>query len=171
VKRYTLLLFLSAVPALCRSNTGELRLTVADPTSHAVQAQVQLVSDGNQYSQTFTTDAQGNLEARRLPYGLYQVQIQAPSVASVSETVPIRSALLVDRMVQPQLTTMRQSVTVHASGALIDPYRAGSVEEMGLRTIENRLNSLPGRSIQDLVNSEPGWLFEGNAVLHPRGSE
>jgi len=22
-----------------------------------------------------------------------------------------------------------------------------------------------------LVNSQPGWLYEGNAVLHPRGSE
>lgn len=42
---------------------------------------------------------------------------------------------------------------------------------MGLRTIQNRLASLPGRSIPDLVNSEPGWLFEGNNVLHPRGSE
>ena len=25
--------------------------------------------------------------------------------------------------------------------------------------------------MQDLVNSQPGWLYEGNAVLHPRGSE
>jgi hypothetical protein len=25
--------------------------------------------------------------------------------------------------------------------------------------------------MQDLVNSEPGWLYEGNSVLHPRGSE
>jgi len=33
------------------------------------------------------------------------------------------------------------------------------------------LGSLPGRSLQDLVNSQPGWLYEGNAVLHPRGSE
>jgi hypothetical protein len=33
------------------------------------------------------------------------------------------------------------------------------------------LTALPGRSMQDLVNSQPGWLYEGNAVLHPRGSE
>jgi hypothetical protein len=25
--------------------------------------------------------------------------------------------------------------------------------------------------VQALVNSQPGWLYEGNAVLHPRGSE
>ena len=54
---------------------------------------------------------------------------------------------------------------------MIDPYRAGSVNEIGLQTIENRLTALPGRSMQDLVNSQPGWLYEGNAVLHPRGSE
>jgi hypothetical protein len=42
---------------------------------------------------------------------------------------------------------------------------------MGLQTIQDRLTALPGRSMQDLVNSEPGWLYEGNAVLHPRGSE
>ena len=42
---------------------------------------------------------------------------------------------------------------------------------MGSQMIQNRLTALPGRSIQDLVNSEPGWLYEGNAVLHPRGSE
>ena len=38
-------------------------------------------------------------------------------------------------------------------------------------TIQNSPASLPGRSLQDLVNSQPGWLYEGNAVLHPRGSE
>lgn len=37
--------------------------------------------------------------------------------------------------------------------------------------IETRLPALPGRTLQDLINSEPGWLYEGNAVLHPRGSE
>jgi hypothetical protein len=37
--------------------------------------------------------------------------------------------------------------------------------------MRHRLGSIPGRSLQDLVNSQPGWLYEGNAVLHPRGSE
>ena len=35
----------------------------------------------------------------------------------------------------------------------------------------NRETSIPGRSVVDLVNSQPGWLYEGNAVLHARGSE
>ena len=29
----------------------------------------------------------------------------------------------------------------------------------------------PGRSVVDLLNTQPGWLLEANGVLHPRGSE
>jgi hypothetical protein len=54
---------------------------------------------------------------------------------------------------------------------LIDPDQAGSVNQIGSDLIQNRISSIPGRSLQDLVNSQPGWLYEGNAVLHPRGSE
>jgi hypothetical protein len=54
---------------------------------------------------------------------------------------------------------------------LIDPDQAGSVSQIGSGFIQDRLSSVPGRDLQDLVNSQPGWLYEGNAVLHPRGSE
>ncbi len=160
-----------AFPVFSQSNSGELRLHVIDPSGQAVQTRVQVVSEANQYSYTFTTDDQGELDARRLPYGIYQIQIQAPSFALASESIAIRSALPVERTIQLKVAPVSQSVTVHASGTLIDPYSPGSVNEMGLQTIQNRLTALPGRSMQDLVNSEPGWLYEGNAVLHPRGSE
>jgi hypothetical protein len=165
------LLLAAAVPALCQSNSGELRLSVCDPGGHAIRAQVQLISEANQYRYTFVTDDQGDLDARRLPYGIYQVEIEAPSFAPVSESVEIRSALPVERAIQLKVAPVSQSVTVRASSTLVDPYRAGPVNEMGKQTIQDRLTALPGRSIQDLVNSEPGWLYEGNAVLHPRGSE
>jgi hypothetical protein len=171
LKRYVPLLLLSVLPAFCQGNSGELRLTVVDPSGHGVRAQVKLVSEANEYDSTYTTDNGGNLDARRLPYGVYQIQIQAPSFAAISESVDMRSALPLERTVRLNVAPVSQSVTVRASGTLIDPYRAGIVNQMGLHAIQNRLTSLPGRSIQDLVNSEPGWLYEGNAVLHPRGSE
>ncbi|MGA7926077.1 MAG: TonB-dependent receptor [Candidatus Sulfotelmatobacter sp.] len=160
-----------ALPMLAQSSTGELRLTVTDPAGWGLKSTVELVSQGNEYRQKFTTSDQGNLDAKRLPYGIYQLQIQVQGFAQVSEPVEIRSALPLDRTIQLKLASASESVTVSASGTLVDPYRAGSVNEMGLETIENRLTALPGRSMQDLVNSEPGWLYEGNAVLHPRGSE
>jgi len=160
-----------AIPMLAQSNTGELRLTVTDPAGLGVKSTVELISEGNEYRHTFTTDDQGNLDARRLPYGIYQFRIQVPGFAEVSESVEIRSALPLDRKIPLKVASVSESVKVSASGTLVDPYRAGSVNEMGPETIQNRPTALPGRSMQDLVNSEPGWLYEGNAVLHPRGSE
>jgi hypothetical protein len=160
-----------AVRMLGQSSTGELRLTVTDPGGLGVKTAVELVSQGNEYRHTLTTDDQGNLDAKRLPYGIYQIQIQVEGFAPVSEAVEIRSALPLDRTLRLKLASVSESVKVNESATLIDPYRASSVNQIGLETIQNRLTSLPGRSLQDLVNSEPGWLYEGNAVLHPRGSE
>src|SRR6202161_3162639 len=160
-----------ALPLLAQSDTGALRLTVTDPAGLGLKCSVELVSQGNEYRQTFTTDDQGNLDAKRLPYGIYQVQIQAQSFAHGSESVEIRSALPLDRTIRLKVASVSESANVSASRTLVDPYRAGSVNEVGPETIQNRLTALPGRSVVDVVNSQPGWLYEGNAVLHPRGSE
>jgi hypothetical protein len=170
-KTLIIAILLWALPMLAQRTTGELRLTVTDPAGLGLKSIVELVSEGNDYRHTFTTDDQGNLDARRLPYGIYQVRIQATAFAQLSESVEIRSALPVDRTIRLKVASVSESVKVSASATLVDPYRAGSVNEMGLETIQNRPTALPGRSMQDLVNSEPGWLYEGNAVLHPRGSE
>ena len=164
-------ILLWALPMLAQSTTGELRLTVDDPVGSGVKATVNLVSQGNEYRQTFTTNSQGKLDAKRLPYGIYQVQIVAQGFAAVSEPFEIRSALPLDRTIQLKLASVSESVKVTGADTLMDPYRPGSVNELGSEQIENRLTALPGRSMQDLVNSQPGWLYEGNAVLHPRGSE
>jgi hypothetical protein len=176
MKRFTGALIFCVIALFGRTmsgqrTTGELRLTVTDPAGLGLKSTVELISQGNDYRHTFTTDDQGNLDAKRLPYGIYQFRIQAPGFAEVSESVEIRSALPLDRTIPLKVASVSESVQVSASGTLVDPYRAGSVNEMGPETIQNRPTALPGRSMQDLVNSEPGWLYEGNAVLHPRGSE
>jgi hypothetical protein len=171
MKRFAAFFLFCALPLPGQSTTGELRLTVTDPAGLGVKSTVDLVSQGNQYSHTFTTDRQGGVDAKRLPYGIYQVQIQAPGFAALTESVDIRSALPLDRTIRLQVASVSESVKVIATNTLMDPYRPGSVNELGSESIQNRLTALPGRSMQDLVNSEPGWLYEGNAVLHPRGSE
>jgi hypothetical protein len=108
---------------------------------------------------------------RRLPYGIYQLEIKQSGFAGISESVEIHSSIPTEYTVQLKLSTVNQSVTVSAPNTLIDPDQAGSVNQIGSDLIQNRISSIPGRSLQDLVNSQPGWLYEGNAVLHPRGSE
>ncbi|HET6178155.1 MAG TPA: TonB-dependent receptor [Candidatus Sulfotelmatobacter sp.] len=164
-------ILLFALPLLAQSNAGELRLKVTDPHGLGAKIPVELVSEANEYHNTFVTDENGTLIAKRLPFGMYRVQIQQAGFAEVSAPVEIRSAIPIEYSIKLTLASVTTSVTVQDVDTLIDPYRAGSTNEIGAQTIQTRTTSLPGRSLQDLVNSEPGWLYEGNAVLHPRGSE
>lgn len=132
---------------------------------------MELVSDANQYRGTFTTDDTGNLAVKRLPYGVYRIRIEAQGFAPASKLVEIRSAIPTNQTIALTLAAVTSSVTVKDTDTLVDPHRSGSINQIGSDMLENRPASLPGRSLQDLVNSQPGWLYEGNAVLHPRGSE
>jgi outer membrane cobalamin receptor len=156
---------------LAQSNTGELRLTITDPSGSGVKTRVQIVSEANQYRNTLMTTDQGRLEAQRLPYGIYRLEIASPGFAEISRTVNIHSSLPTEYAIQLSLPTVRESASVNAASTLIDPDQAGSVNRVGSKDIQDRLASIPGRALQDLVNSQPGWLYEGNSVLHPRGSE
>ena len=169
LRHFALLLF--ALPLIAQSNTGELHLKVTDPSGLGVKAAVQLVSEANDYQNSLSTDESGVLIAKRLPFGVYRIQIQQPGFAEVSTPVQIRSAVPTHYSIKLTLASVTTSIVVQDSDTLIDPYRANSANEIGNDTIQTRTTSLPGRSLQDLVNSEPGWLYEGNAVLHPRGSE
>jgi hypothetical protein len=165
------LFFLCALPLCAQNNRGELRLKVTDPAGLGVKATVVVVCEANQYRNSLTTTEQGTLEVSRLPFGVYQLEIMQHGFAPVSETVEIRSSIPAEHAIQLKLPAVNQSVTVSAADTLIDPDQAGAVSQIGSDAIQDRLSSLPGRSLQDLVNSQPGWLYEGNAVLHPRGSE
>lgn len=154
-----------------QSNSGELRLRVTDPSGRAVKAPIQIISEANQYRRILNTDDQGTLTLQRLPFGVYQLQINQPGFAEVSQSVDVHSSIPTEHLIQLKVVVQSESVTVSAANTLINPEQAGSVSQVGAESIQNRVGSIPGRSIQDLVNSQPGWLYEGNAVLHPRGSE
>src|ERR1700688_4885560 len=76
-----------------QSNTGELRLTVTDPSGLPVQSAVELVSEANQLRQNLETDPQGAAVANRLPFGMYHVDVQREGFATFSGLIEIRSAL------------------------------------------------------------------------------
>jgi hypothetical protein len=170
-RRIAWLCFWCALPLYCQSNRGELRLKVSDPSGLGVKTTVLIVSEANQYRNSLTTSEQGTLDVQRLPFGVYQLEITQAGFLPMSETLEIRTSIPTEHTIQLKLPSLNQSVTVSAADTLIDPDQAGAVSQIGSDTIEHRPSSLPGRSLQDLVNSQPGWLYEGNAVLHPRGSE
>jgi outer membrane cobalamin receptor len=169
--RSYLVLLLWAAPLFAQSNSGELRLKVTDPSGVGVSSSVQLVSEVNQVRKTLVTDDGGNLIAKLLPFGVYRLQVQREGFAPFADSIEIRSAIPAEYHVTLRIAPLSTSVTVNDADTLIDPHRPGTSNRIGKDTIADRTTSLPGRSLQDLVNSQPGWLYEGNAVLHPRGSE
>lgn len=168
---FAVLVIVVSVWAVAQSNTGELRLRVSDPRGAGVKADVELVSEANDFHDSVSTDDWGVLVAKRLPFGIYRAQVQKAGFAAASARIEVRSAVPVQVSIGLSLASVNTSITVQAPETLLDPYRVNSANEIGSPTIETRMSSLPGRSLQDLVNSQPGWLYEGNAVLHPRGAE
>lgn len=164
-------ILLFALPLAAQSNAGELRLKVVDPNSLGVKASVTLSSDAAQLRRSIATDDAGLLTARNLAFGRYRLQVESEGFSTYTGMIEIRSALPKEYVVRLSIAALSTAVNVTAEGTLLDPDRAGAANDIGTQTIQSRATSLPGRSLQDLVNSQPGWLYEGNAVLHPRGSE
>jgi outer membrane receptor for Fe3+-dicitrate len=171
-----LAVLLLALPLLAlrvdaQSNAGELRLRVTGPDGLPLKASVGLSSDAIQFHRSFSTDDSGQLIARNLPYGRYRLQVERESFSSYNGLIEIHSALPTEYVIKLSIAALSTAVNVTAAATLLDPERTTTINHLDSKAIADRPGSLPGRSLPDLVNSQPGWLFEGNAVLHPRGSE
>ena len=156
---------------MAQVNYGELRLRVTDPSGLGVRTAVELKSAGNHYDNMLATDDAGSVAVKPVPYGFYLVEVAPPGFTAVTKQVEVDSALPVVLAIHLEIAPVATQVLVNEASTLIDPARPSSVMQIGSAQVANRTGSLPGRSVQDLVNSQPGWLYEGNAVLHPRGSE
>ncbi|MBZ5608518.1 MAG: TonB-dependent receptor [Acidobacteriia bacterium] len=164
-------LVLCSAALFAQSETGELRLKVSDEAGLAVPSSVELVSQSNQVRRKLDTGNDGMLVIKRLPFGMYRIRVEHAGFAPLSELVEIRSAVPKDLRVTLGVAPVETVVVVTDSETLVDPHRVGDVNRIGADTLQNRAASLPGRSLLDLVNNQPGWLLEANGVLHPRGSE
>ena len=169
--RWLTYLFLSAIQVSAQNSSGELHLRVTDPSGAGLSSRVRLVSQSNDYRTSLNTNESGELVVRNLPHGAYTLQVQCEGFASSNRFFETRSSVPVALQVVLGISSISTSVDVTDAETLIDPHRTGAAHRIGSETIETRTTSLPGRSTQALVNTQPGWLYEGNAVLHPRGSE
>src|SRR5260370_20188836 len=160
-----------SVALLAQSDPGELRLKVTDQAGLPIPSSVELVSQSNQVRQKLETAVDGTLVVKRLPFGIYRLRVERPGFAPLSELVEIRTSLPRELRVTLGVDPIETVVAVSESVTLVDPHRAGSINRIGSDTLADRTTSQPGRSLLDLVDTQPGWLLEANGVLHPRGSE
>lgn len=169
--RLVIALVLGSVCALAQRATGELRITLTDPAGLALPASGTLRSLSTQDQRTIVTDADGRETLTAVPFGRYVLTLESPGFAPYRGTVEIRSEVPVALPVKLALKPVETAVSVTESETLLDPAQAGSASYLGPEALRNRKAAAPGRSVIDLVNSQPGWLLEANGVLHPRGSE
>ena len=165
------LVILFALGQFSQNNTGELHLTVTDPAGLPLPGSIRLSSESSQIDQTIETDSRGRASARRLPFGRYRVSVIRAGFTPFSGLLEVRSALPMDYPVVLTIVPVQTLVTVNAADTLLDVGRAASSHRIGSDALARRTTVLPGRSLPDLVNTQPGWLLEANGILHPRGSE
>src|SRR5215203_3556986 len=163
------LLIVLAAAQFAQTNTGELRLNVVDAAGLPLQADVELVNDASQFHQRVQTDTRGALVARRLPFGTYQVAVSRQGFAAFTGLVEIRSALPTPYRVSLTIAAIQAQVDVRPGDTLIDAAQTATIHRIGAETLQQRATALPGRSLPEIVTTQPGWLLEANGILHPRG--
>jgi len=161
----------AAVYGFAQGPRGELRFNVLDPAGAALLATIDLTSDVNQLHRNASTDANGRYVARDLPFGLYQIRVAHEGFQALTQLVRVGSEVPVHLTVSLRLAPIQASVEVNESATLVDPNRTSAANSVGSQSIREHLGSQPGRALLDLINAQPGWLYESNGVLHPRGSE
>src|SRR6266852_8376514 len=165
------LFLLCGMSARAQRLRGELRLEVHDPHGTAVAPSGELVSEANGVRRSFVAGPEGRYVAQDLPFGVYRLSLQAEGFAPWSDLVEIRSEVPVRVAVTLGVAPVTTKVEVNDSATLVDPYATGSLYSIGRQAIEEHNAAQPGRELLDLVAEQPGWVYEANGVLHPRGSE
>lgn len=161
-----------SVDALAQRGVGEIHLRIADQSGAAVAASGVISSDGVDVRRPYVTGDDGTVVLAALPYGRYQVTATRPGFSSEPIVVDVQSALPVTQILVMRVAGVQANVAVSAeAGTLAAIGRTGSVRYIGARQMADRPATMPGRSIIDLVNAQPGWLLEANGILHARGSE
>lgn len=154
-----------------QANSGELRLLAVDPSGAPIPASADIVSQVNQYHRTLEADASGRIIAKRLAFGLYTITVSHAGFNTARELVEIRSAFPKELKVTLSLGPVQTTVDVTTQETLIDPYATSSANQIGGDSLADRLSAQPGRGLAELINQEPGWMFEANGILHPRAEE
>ncbi len=163
--------WLFALPAAAQQDRGELQLEVHDPQGAVLSASGELVSQGNQFHLNFTVGDDGRYVAQDLAFGVYRVTVSHSGFVPAVQLVEIRSVVPQHLSLTLGLKPVETQMQVSETATLVDPSRTSSVYTIGSQTIGEQLSSQPGRGVLNVVDDQPGWLFEANGVLHPRGSE
>ncbi|HET8966505.1 MAG TPA: TonB-dependent receptor plug domain-containing protein, partial [Candidatus Acidoferrum sp.] len=157
--------------AFAQRERGELRIDVKDPQGRPAAGTAQLVSESNQLKREFPIAADGKYVAAELPFGVYRLTVAAEGFADWTDLVEIRSEVPVRVGVTLGVASINTRVEVTDAATLLDPSETATIYSVSGEKLREHGSAQPGRTLSDVVNDQPGWLYEANGILHPRGSE
>jgi len=158
-------------PANAQHGRGELQIEVRDPQGQSAAAVAELVSESNQVRKDFAIAMDGKYLAPELAFGVYRLTVTAQGFAPWSGLVEVRSEVPVRVAVVLGVAPVSMKIEVSDAATLLDSSENGTIYAMGAETLREHVAAQQGRDLSDAVNDQPGWLYEANGVLHPRGSE
>lgn len=156
---------------LAQRERGELRIEVKDPQGRPAPATAQLVSESNQFKREFPIAADGKYIVAELPFGVYRLIVAAEGFTEWIDLVEIRSEVPVRVAVSLGVASINTRVEVIDAATLVDPSETGTTYSLSGENLHEHGSAQSGRTLSDAVNDQPGWLYEANGILHPRGSE
>jgi hypothetical protein len=166
-----LALFLAALAAHAQSgNAGAVRGTVTDPSGAVVpNATVTLENARSGLSRTLQADATGQFLFSNVPFNTYRITVTANGFAPLSRDFELRSVVGTSLNLTLQVVAAAQTVTVEASGDLIetDPTFHSDVDrdlfiKVPLESASSSLSSL-------VTLSTPGVAADSNGLFHGLG--
>jgi hypothetical protein len=160
-----------AFSVAAQQGRGELQIEVHDPQGAMLTASGELVSEGNQFHLSFQVGDDGRYAAQDLAFGVYRITLNHGGFSPATQMIEIRSIVPRHLSVTLGLKPVETQMEISDAGTLVDPSRTSAVYTIGSQTLSEEMPSQPGRGILNVVDAQPGWLYEANGVLHPRGSE
>ncbi|MGA3136716.1 MAG: TonB-dependent receptor [Terracidiphilus sp.] len=164
------LVFATLYASAQSGNAGTVRGTVTDPSGAVIpNATVHLTNDVSGLDRTASTDALGQFVFSNVPFNLYQVKVSAKGFAFLSQNLEIRSVVGINLRLVLQIATSATTVTVEASGDLIenDPTFHTDVDrdlfiKVPLESQSSTLSSL-------VTLTSPGVAADSNGLFHGLG--
>ena len=134
-------------------------------------ARSELVSESNRVKKDFAIPADGRYLASELAFGVYRLTVTAQGFAPWSDLLDVRSEVPVRVAVVLGVAPVNMKIEVSDAATILDPSQTGTIYSLGSDALREHTAAQDGRDLSDAVNDQPGWLYEANGVLHPRGSE
>jgi hypothetical protein len=166
-----LVLIFAALNASAQSgNAGAVRGTVADPTGAVIpNATIHLTNEVSGFDRTTSSDPTGQFGFSNVPFNPYRITVSAKGFSRLSQSVEIRSGVGINLKLVLQIATTATTVTVEASGDLIenDPTFHTDVDrdlfiKVPLESQSSSLSSL-------VTLTSPGVAADSNGLFHGLG--